>query len=196
MPKKFKPIVNDTTVYVQGRLSYANLLTPRAPEGQTEEVYSCAVLIDPKDKEAIAAVEEATQNAIKKGIVAKWNGKTPKKFTKPLQDGDEKENESFHGWVFFNCKSKKAPAILDKKRVPITNADEVYSGMWAIVCVNMFPFSASGNYGVGAGLNAVLKTADDEQLGGTGSGFHAFDNIDLGGIGDDDDEPDMDDDII
>lgn len=195
MPKKFKPVVNDTTVYVQGRISYANLLEPRAPKGQEEKVYSCVVMIDPEDKDAIAAIEKATDAAIKKGVVSKWNGKTPRKIMRPLQSGDDKESESLHGYMIVNCKANRAPAVLDRKKAPILNAEEVYSGMWAIVCVNMYPYSVTGNNGVGAGLNAVLKTADDEQLGGSGSGAHAFDNIDLGEI-DSDDDGDMDDDII
>lgn len=188
MPKKFKPVVNDTTVYLQGRISYANLFEPRAPKGQEEKVYSCVVLIDPDDKDAIAAIEKATDAAIKKGVVSKWNGKTPRKVIRPLQNGDEKESESFHGHMYINCKAKRAPAVLDRKKAPILNTEEVYSGMWGIVCVNMFPYSAVGNNGVGAGLNAVLKTADGEPMGGGGSGARAFDDIDLGDIGADDDK--------
>lgn len=43
---------------------------------------------------------------------------------------------------------------------------DVYSGMYARVTVNFFPYDASGNRGVGCGLGNVCKTRDGEQLGG------------------------------
>ena len=43
---------------------------------------------------------------------------------------------------------------------------DVYSGMYARVTVNFFPYDASGNRGVGCGLGNVCKTRDGEPLGG------------------------------
>lgn len=191
MPKRFKPVVNDTTVYVQGRISYANLFEPRAPKGLEEKYYSCVVLIDPEDKESLAAIDKAVEAAVKKGIASKWEGKRPRRLQTPLQDGDERESSDFHGWKFFNCKARLAPAVLDRKKAPILDREQVYSGMWGIVCVNMYPYTAAGNNGVAAGLNAVLKTADDTRLGGSGSGERAFDNIEIDPLDDDDEVPDM-----
>ena len=42
---------------------------------------------------------------------------------------------------------------------------DVYSGMYARVTVNFFPYDASGNRGVGCGLGNVCKTRDGEPLG-------------------------------
>lgn len=194
MPKKFKPVVKDTVLYVQGRLSYANLLEPRASEGSDEKFYSCVVLIDKNDTDSIKAIEAATDAAIKKGVVTKWGGKTPRKIEKPLRDGDEKEAEEFHGKYYFNCKSRRPVHVVNLKNQVILDANEVYSGMWGIVNINMFPYAASGNNGVGAGLNAVMKTADDEPFSG-GNALHAFDDIDVSGFGGNDniDEDELDD---
>ena len=41
---------------------------------------------------------------------------------------------------------------------------DVYSGMYARVTVNFFPYDASGNRGVGFGLGNVCKTRDGEPL--------------------------------
>lgn len=55
--------------------------------------------------------------------------------------------------------------------MPISNvhADllptDVYSGMYACVTVNFFPYDASGNRGVGCGLGNVCKSRDGEPLG-------------------------------
>ena len=191
MPKRFKPVVKDTTVYVQGRISYEHLMQPYASENDQEKAYSCCVIIDRDDKESVKALRQAVE-AAKKGVASKWGGKEPRKLTVPLRDGDEKEAEEFHGKVFFNCKSRRVPAVLSRDKTPILDAEQVYSGMWAIVCVNMFPYASAGNNGVGAGLEAVLKTADDDAFSGAGLGANAFNDIDLGG-GDDGEE---DDDII
>ena len=43
---------------------------------------------------------------------------------------------------------------------------DVYSGMYARVTVNFFPYDASGSRGVGCGLGNVCKTRDGEPLGG------------------------------
>lgn len=190
MPKKFKPVVNETTVYVQGRLSYAHLLEPHAAVGSDEKFYSCVILIDKSDTDSIEAIKKATDAAVKKGIGTKWQGKEPRKLSLPLHDGEEKEGEEFHGKVYLNAKSKSAPAVLDRKKAPILKPDGVYSGMWAIVCLNLYPYSSTGNNGVGAGLNAILKTADDEAFSGAANGARAFDNIEIS------DEDDDDEDII
>lgn len=179
MPKRFKPVVNDTTVYVQGRIAYEHLLQPYAKDEKDEKKYSCTVILDKGDTESAAAFEKATQAAIEKGKASKWGGNVPRKLTTPLRDGDEKEQEEFHGRRFFNCNCRKAPAVLNRAKAPIMDANEVYSGMWAIVCVNLFPYDSNGNKGVGAGLNAVLKTGDDEAFSGSGSGAHAFDSINV-----------------
>lgn len=42
---------------------------------------------------------------------------------------------------------------------------DVYSGMYARMTVNFFPYDASGNRGVGFGLGNVYKTRDGEPLG-------------------------------
>lgn len=190
MPKKFKPVVNETTLYVQGRLSYAHLLEPYAPKDSDDKAYSTVVLIDKDDTASINAINKAVEAAIAKGIGTKWNNKKPRVIAHPLHDGDDKEAEDFHGKMYFNCKAKRAPAVLDRKKQPIMNAEEVYSGMWGIVCVNMFPYYNTGKAGVSAGLNAVLKTADDEAFSG-GSGARAFDSIDIG-----EEDDDLDDDMI
>lgn len=188
MPKKFKPVVNDTTVYVQGRLSYANLLEPRAAQGSDEKYYSCVVLIDKEDKESLGALKKGIEAAASKGVATKWGGKRPRKLETPIHDGDEKEGEEFHGNFYFNCKSRRPVAVLNRKKAPILDQNEVYSGMWGVVCVNFYPYANSGNNGVGAGLNAVLKTADDEAFSASGDGSRAFDSIEIASEEEEDDD--------
>ena len=46
------------------------------------------------------------------------------------------------------------------------DSDDFYPGCWGAVVVNFFPYSVSGNVGVAAGLNNLIKTRDDDRFGG------------------------------
>lgn len=48
------------------------------------------------------------------------------------------------------------------------DTDDFYSGCWGAAVVNFYPYNTSGNMGVAVGLNNVIKTRDDERLGGGG----------------------------
>ena len=51
--------------------------------------------------------------------------------------------------------------------------EEVYSGCYANVKVGLFAYSASGNKGIGAGLEVIQKVRDGERLSG-GSSLEGF----------------------
>ena len=51
----------------------------------------------------------------------------------------------------------------------------MYSGCYANVSVNFYPYNVSGNKGVAAGLNNVQKVADGERLSGASSATDDFD---------------------
>ena len=67
---------------------------------------------------------------------------------------------------FINCSSKKRPGLVDSHKMDIMSSDELKSGDWGKASINFFPFSASGNNGVGVGLNHLMKMDDGEPLGG------------------------------
>ena len=193
MPRLFKPQkVNgsDTALLVQGRVSYEHIMTAAAPQNNpnADKVYSCALLIDKNDTETVKAIEAAIAAATVAGKEKKWGGTVPRKLATPLTDGDDQEREEYAGMVYFNCKSKRRPGVMGRDKQPITDPEEVYSGMWAILSVNFYPYSVTGNNGVGVGLNAVLKVADGEPLGGGGDGTGAFSGVTLAEMDDYDDD--------
>lgn len=164
------------------RLSYTHLFTKYAPDGDAENgKYMTNVLIPKDEKETVKAIQSAIEAAKKAGIVSKWDGKEPKKLDLPLRDGDtDKEDDEIYADNFFvNAKSSTRPGIVDKKRVPIVDEDEVYSGMWAVISVTFFPYNVSGNKGVACGLNNVMKFKDDERLGGRASAESDFGDLDM-----------------
>lgn len=179
------PIVKNegrTVVFGPCRLSYTHLFTKYSPDGDTDSgKYMTNVLIPKREKETVKAIEGAIEAAKKAGIISKWDGKEPKKVDLPLRDGDtDKEDDDIYaGHYYINAKCASRPGIVDKHRSPIVDEDDVYSGMWAILSVTFYPYNVSGNKGVATGLNNVMKTKDDERLGGRTSAENDFSGIDM-----------------
>lgn len=168
------------------RLSYTHVFNRYNPDGdQADGKYMTNVLIPKDEKETIEAINKAIAEAKKQAIVSKWGGKEPKKLDMPLRDGDEKDDENYEGHLFINAKSNTRPGIVDRKKVPIVDEEEVYSGVWAIMSVTFFGYDKNGNKGVACGLNNIMKFKDDEHFGGRISAESDFGNVDLG---DDDDD--------
>ena len=181
------PIIKETkVVFGPCRLSYTHVFNRYNPDGPAEEgKFMTNVLIPKDEKETIKAINEAIEAAKKQAIVSKWGGKEPKKLDMPLRDGDEKDDENYEGHLFVNAKSNTRPGIVDRKKVPIVDEEEVYSGVWAIVSVTFFGYDKNGNRGVACGLNNIMKFKDDEHFGGRVSAESDFGDVDLG---DDDDD--------
>lgn len=183
------PIVKDTkVVFGPCRLSYTYLMSKYSPDGADDGKYMTNVLIPQGEKETVNAINKAIEAAKKAGLVSKWNGKEPKKLDLPLHDGDEKDDDSgiYEGMYYLNAKCNQRPGIVDKKKVPIVDEEEVYSGMWAIMSVTFFAYDKSGNRGVACGLNNVMKFKDDEHLGGRASAETDFGDVSFDNEDDDD----------
>ena len=169
------------------RLSYTHVFNRYNPDGdQADGKYMTNVLIPKDEKETIAAINKAIDVAKKQAIVSKWGGKEPKKLDMPLRDGDEKDDENYEGHLFVNAKSNTRPGIVDRKKVPIVDEEEIYSGVWAIVSITFFGYYKNGNRGVACGLNNIMKFKDDEHFGGRVSA-----ESDFGGVDFDDDDDDL-----
>lgn len=172
------------------RLSYVHLLKPWAGRDSSEEQakYQCCCLIPKDEKETINAINKCVEEAKKEGAQGKWNGKIPtRNLSLPLQDGEEREDPGeFAGHMFINAKSKTRPGVVDRLRQPIVDEEEMYSGVWAYVSVRFYPYLVSGQYGIAAGLDNVMKFKDDDHLGGRASA-----DADFEGVGDDMDIDDM-----
>lgn len=201
--------MSNTKVILKGvRLSYVNLLEPRAiEEGQTPK-YSVSVIIKKDDTENIKKVKAAIKAAAALGpskktpitFPAKWEDSN--KFKYPLKDGDvdRDEDEAYENCLFIGANSANKPGlvkpgpIVDGKTtmVQITEEADIYSGCYGWVSINFYPFNKAGNKGVAAGLNNVMKTADGENLGGSSAkaadDFSDFEQSDM--------DVDLDDDLL
>lgn len=161
--------MNATTITTgKVRLSYCHFFTPVTAPGSDQAKYSVSVIIPKSDKETLAKIEGAINEAKKLGQSSKWGGKIPAKLHLPLRDGDEDrpDDPAYADSYFFNCSSKNQPAVVDRALQAIINPSEVYSGCYGRVNVNFYAYDTNGNRGVAVGLNSVQKLEDGEALGG------------------------------
>jgi hypothetical protein len=177
-----KAVLKNETKVITGkvRLSYANLFEPKSING-SEPKYSVSLIIPKEDKQTIAVIEEAIENA-KERDKGKWNGKVPANLKMPLRDGDEErpDDEVYANCYFLNANSSKAPTVVGLEKDKSTGKaiqlgpDEVYSGCYARVSINFYGFNVSGNKGIACGLGNVQKIDDGERLGGGSSAEEDF----------------------
>ncbi|MFC5468437.1 DUF2815 family protein [Cohnella suwonensis] len=173
-------IDNQATKVLTGkvRLSYCHVFEPQSIDGGDAK-YSTAILIPKSDKETLRKIKAAIDAAKELGK-SKWGGKIPANCKTPLRDGDEErpDDEAYAGHYFLNASAKNKPGVAKPigkdangktKFAEITDTTEVYSGCFARVSLNFYPFDAKGNRGVAAGLNNVVKVQDGDFLGGRSS---------------------------
>lgn len=164
-----KPQVSESRVIIGPcRLSYTHLFDKYDPDNTGNGKFMTNVLIPKSEKETIKAIEAAIEAAKKNGIMAKWGGKEPRKIDLPLRDGADKAEKDpvYDGVLYLNAKSGTRPGVVDRNRQPILDEEEVYSGMWGVVSLSFYAYDVNGNRGIACGLNNVMKTRDDERLGG------------------------------
>ncbi len=169
--------MNDLTNVTTGevRLSYVHLFKPYAYQPGQEEKFSCTILVPKTDVDTMGRINAAIEAAKQRGISEKWNGVCPPILPTPVYDGDGVRPtdgmafgpECKGHWVFTaSAKADYPPEIVDVHGNPIINQSEVYSGMYARVNVNFFPYAFGGKKGIGCGLGPVQKRRDGEALGG------------------------------
>jgi hypothetical protein len=189
-----------------GTLSFPRVFKETAgTNDKGETTYDVQFLIPKSDRDSVRAI----LLAIKKVGEAKW-GANWKKVKTPLRDGDKERDELTEdgstkgekyperdGCFFLNARSTKPVGVYDRQRNPILDSDQIYAGVKGKVAVTFYPYSNSGNHGVGCGLNGIQKISDGEPIGGGGkpsveSMFDLLDEDDDLGLDEGDlmDEPD------
>lgn len=170
----FGDITNVTTG--EARLSYVHLFKPHAQQPGAEEKFSCTILVPKSDTATKARIDAAIESAKQKGINGKWNGVCPPIVPNPVYDGDGVRPsdgmpfgpECKGHWVFTaSAKADYPPEVVDQNGNPMINQSEMYSGVYAMVNVEFYPYMFGGKKGVGCGLGPVKKVRDGEALGGS-----------------------------
>lgn len=171
------------------RLSYVHLFEPYSQDSDQEEKFSCVILIPKTDKKTLGKINKAIEAAAEQGKNSKFDGKIPKNLVTTLHDGDEEgdleKNPEYEGHMFMSISSKTKPGLVDSDVNPILDSTELYSGAYARVSMNAFPYNYKGKKGVSFGLNHVQKVKDGDYLGGRSRAEDDFEPLDDDG---DDDE--------
>lgn len=168
------------------RLSYAHIMKPYTNDPTQAPKYSATILLPKDDQKAMQLIEAAIAEAKEAGKAKQWNGTIPQNLNIPIHDGDgnapsgkQYGPECKGCFVFAATKSADRPVqVVDRKLQPITNANEIYSGIYANVYLSVYPYNKSGRKGIGFGLEAVQKVKDGEAFAGgvvdAGSVFSAL----------------------
>ena len=180
--KSFAP----TKVVIPCRISFANIWEPKSING-SEEKYSVSCLVRKTDKATLDRLQKAIDAAMADGKTRKWGGKVPPNLKLPLRDGDidRPDDDNYKGVMFLNATSKDAPQIVDRRKNPIIDPMQVYSGCYCNVSLNFYAFNANGNRGVAAGLGNIQFVNDGERLSGRASADADFDDLGDGDFAED-----------
>lgn len=179
-------VANQKTEVTVGevRISFQHLIKPFV-QGRGEGKYSITMLIPKSNYRLKELMDEAMEAAIQWGMASKWNGIRPDNIQLPVYDGDGMRpsggfyGEECNGCYVMTASSRYKPEVVDGKLQPILVEGEIYSGMYAYVSVNFFPYANSGRRGVGCGLGPVMKSRDGDRLGGRVTVQRAFGDIRL-----------------
>ena len=163
------------------RASFAEgIWTASAPPGTNgEPAYNMQVILPrdhPQVPQLIQLINEAAQKQWKEKAqqvltVAQAAGKVF------LRSGDEKPYEGYAGNLYISCRSKKAPKVLEGRRVVTREESRIYSGCYVNLLIDVFPYTRGSN-GVGASFKGVQFLRDGDPLGG-GAPANAEDFADI-----------------
>ena len=178
-----KTDVTTSTKIVTGlvRFSYLHVWEPVAIQEGQDKKYSVSLIIPKSDKVTVNKIKAAIEAAKESGKATKFGGKIPAaNFNIPLRDGDVErpEDPAYANSYFINANAKTKPGVVDKDCNPIMNQDDVYSGCYGRASVTFYPFNTSGNKGIAAGLNHIMKLKDGESLGGRSTAENDFAEVD------------------
>ncbi len=162
------------------RLSYVHLAEPYSNNGGDPK-YSATLLIPKADKATFEDMSAALKSAYERGVTEKWGGARPQMRYPVIYDGDgvRPSGEPFgaeckgHWVVTASGKNKPQCVHISNLRAELLPSD-IYSGMYARVTVNFYPYDAAGNRGVACGLGNVCKVRDGEPLSGGASASSDF----------------------
>ena len=163
------------------RLSYVNVITPRAAQQGGDPKYSVTLLIPESDVATKADIDASMQAAAQDAMAKVWNGVRPPNLRVPIYDGDgvRPSGEPFgpeckgHWVITASTRMKPQVVGIDNINVELAPSD-IYSGMHGRVTIRFFGYSNSGNKGIGCGLGNIMKTRDDTPLAGNASAASDF----------------------
>lgn len=158
------------------RLSYPSLFSPAVFEGK-EGKYEATFLIPKSDTKTKAKIDKAIEAALTE---AKIKGNIPTdKYC--LKDGDDHEDENYHGHWTLKAGNAKRPTVIDSDKTPLVEADErIYAGCYVYAIIDIWIQNNKWGKRVNSNLYGVMFYADGEPFGmGPINVTDDFDDIDV-----------------
>jgi hypothetical protein len=146
-----------------------------------QKKYSISFLVPKSDKKTIAKINQAIEAAKEEGKEKKWKGKIPSKLKISFYDGDDErpDDENYADHMFISAHSTTKPGVVNSRREPIMDEDEVGSGDYGYINVNVYPYSSNGSNGIAFSFNHLMMTKRGERLSGKISADSAFEGIEV-----------------
>ncbi|WP_316397305.1 ssDNA-binding protein [Bradyrhizobium sp. 33ap4] len=163
------------------RAAFVDGLFEVVTDDRGSKSWTCSLLIPKSD--SLAAYEKAAVEA----AAAEWGGNEKaikmikdKIIHSPFLDGDGPQGKSkktgephagFPGHWFLRVKSGEAyrPTLIDRKKLPITSRDQLYSGCYGYAVLHCFTWeNKEKGKGLTFGLDMFQVAKDGDRLGGGG----------------------------
>lgn len=164
------------------RISYPRLFEFEKFEGVDTDKYACTFLIPKSDTATVKKVKFAFDAAVKKAGLKKL----PAGAKLCLKDGDESEDENFHGHYTLKATNRKRFTIKPGKNEPnVTHDDGTFYAGCYVNAILSGDFYCYTNYskGVTSQLLGIQFFKDGEPLAASraasDSDFEAFDDMDF-----------------
>lgn len=164
------------------RVSYPQVFTPKTfRAGQTAR-FSIVIMVAKSDSDQVNWMKQLYKDA-QEALLEKW----PNEVERPripltghdsslFKDGDSainkqgiplvEKNPEYAGHYILRASTTQKPFVVDRRRTPITDQNEVYGGCFCLVNVNIYTFEQPENKGVTLGLNGLQKWEDGDAFGG------------------------------
>lgn len=168
-------------VVKRARIAFAKIWEPEQFGGQGEPACSGSFILDPKSQKTEVDKIIATITEVAK---EKWKDRAPDMLNTLKAKGDiclrdgatKSEYDGFAGNVFVSARNKARPAVVDKDKSPLTQADgKPYSGCFVDVSLDIW--AQENKYG--KRINAKLLAVRFVDDGPAFSGGEGYDDADF-----------------
>lgn len=133
-------------IVLTGIISYPNVFVPKQINGRGDPKFSATLILDPATDWA------AAQACVQEAIAAKFPQGAPANLRMPFQPADE---DGFPGQWKIHAYGDRQPQVVDQRVQPVMDQNQLFAGCKVNMYVRFYGYDASGNRGVGVGLNAV-----------------------------------------
>ncbi|SPL81340.1 Phage protein [Yersinia phage fEV-1] len=149
---------------VKGILSYPHLFTPRSVNPGDDPKFSASILLRKGDPQ-IQQVQQIIATEKANG----WPNGFPHNGKEFMKDGAVAfpNDAAMHNYMIIssNAKADSKPHLVDAHMQPVMNQSDAFAGAVVWAALNSFTYNQPVNKGVGCGLNGIMLTGEEGELG-------------------------------